>query len=239
MYMSLKFFIILLLYMDIDELKIIKKIGSGMNGTVYLVKNNLNKQFALKTENIRKLLFKKTSSSQIWREIKFSTDFGNKHKKKFIKMYGYDFKVSKEDPNYICIRRVYELIDGTLNDILNTLTQEQMHSFVLQLTSIILLLHENGYCHCDIHLGNIGYVKTTKKYINKIKTYGYIYKLIDYGHMKNNKNKLNFSNKIAYNLGIIMEKILVNILNALYYKYNINIEDIIKVLLRERDPPKP
>jgi len=60
-----------------------------MIGTVFLAKYK-NKKYALKIEHILEADLKKSSSSQIWREIFFSTKFANKYPEQFIKLYSYD-----------------------------------------------------------------------------------------------------------------------------------------------------
>jgi len=115
----------------------------------------------------------------------------------------------------LCVIKLYSLVDGVLNDIIDLLSKKQLYSFILQYIHIILLLNNNGYSHCDIHIFNIGYIKTNDKYVkilnNKILTYGYIYKLIDYGNIKHINYNLNNDNKKKhyrhlnneYNLGFI------------------------------------
>ena len=69
--------------MDLKKLKIIKELGSGMKGTVYLAKYN-NKYYAYKIE---KILKKNISSTK--NEINFSLNFANKYHNQFI-LYKYD-----------------------------------------------------------------------------------------------------------------------------------------------------
>ena len=74
---------------------------------------------------------------------------------------------------------------------------------IIQLTYTIKLLHLNDYIHGDIHMGNIGWIKTAKnkkiQILNQsIPTFGYIFKVIDYGmvikksDIKNQKEKKKF-----------------------------------------------
>jgi len=228
--------------MDINKFEIIKELGHGMIGTVYLAKYK-KKNYALKIEHILEKDIKKSSSSPVWREIFFSTKFANKYPEQFIKLYKYDiidncehkqkynininlldksvgkriYNISKS--NY-CIRKVYSLIEGNFKDIIDLLTKKQLYSFILQYSHIILLLHNNGYAHCDIHYYNIGYVKTNKKFVkildNKIPTYGYIFNLIDYGFIMNKNNNLNNENRKIYELQYINEYNLHFILEILY-----------------------
>ena len=60
--------------MDINNVKILKKLGNGMAGIIYLVLIN-KKRYALKIEKIAKKYVKKNSSSREWREIDFALNF--------------------------------------------------------------------------------------------------------------------------------------------------------------------
>jgi hypothetical protein len=229
--------------MDINKFKIIKELGHGMIGTVFLAKYK-NKKYALKIEHILEEDRKQSSSSQIWREIFFSTKFANKYPDQFIKLYSYDiidncthlqeypmnvemienkilrdriYNISKSN---LCIRKVYSLIDDVFYNILYSLSKEQLYSFILQFSYIILLLQKNGYVHSDLHGGNIGYIKTKKKFVKilntNIPTYGYIFKFIDYGFVMNKKNKLSNINREFYKVEFNNEGSLASILSFLY-----------------------
>ena len=229
-----------------------------MIGTVFLAKYK-NKKYALKIEHILEADLKKSSSSQIWREIFFSTKFANKYPEQFIKLYSYDIidncthkqeysmnvemimnkkirdKIYNIAKSNLCIRKVYELIDGVLYDIIGLLSRKQLYSFILQYSYIILLLQKNNYSHGDIHGGNIGYIKTKKEFVKilntNIPTYGYIFKFIDYGFVKNKKNKLSNENKEIHNKLFRYEGDLGFIYTLLYddiYFYNYLVQHKIK-----------
>jgi hypothetical protein len=178
--------------MDIDKAIIIKKLGNGMAGTVYLV-NIRKKMYALKIEKIadkfiHKKDMKKDVTSREWREIDFSLNFANEYPDQFITLYKYDiikdckhvqeftnnlktFPIyvqniftEKNNSNY-CIRKVFSLIDNILKDVIDTFTIPQFYSMMAQVTYIIHLMRENGYTHNDLHSSNIGVVKTNKKYL--------------------------------------------------------------------------
>jgi len=206
---------------NIDDYKKKKLLGKGMIGTTYLITIK-NKNYALKIEHILKKDIKKSTASPLWREIEFATTMGNKYPEQFMKLYdhdiidkcehkqkyAYDLKVfgSKKQKEFeklakspYCSRKIYSLVDYSLNDKLKKLNLQQKYSEIIQLIYIVYLMRKNGYIHGDFHFGNVGIKKTNKKYINifskKIPTYGYIYSAIDYGEVKHKKYKLNKKEK--------------------------------------------
>ncbi len=205
-------------------MEIIKELGNGMFGTVYKVKKD-NKYYAMKIEHILKDDVDKNLKSPQWREIHFITKMNSIYPDQFIKLYEYEFiedcdhvqKYSvdiKEFPKYhqnkiknlakskVCIRKIYELVDGSVRDIIDSLDIKQRYSMLAQLAGIINILEKNKYIHGDFHFGNIGYIKTDKKYIrilnHIIPTFGYIFKAIDYGSVMHPNYKLSKSNKKYY-----------------------------------------
>jgi serine/threonine protein kinase len=219
----------------LSNYKIIKELGHGMMGTVYLIecieettktnkisktnKTNQKNKYALKIEHIEKKDLKPNNKSETWREINFYNNLGNKYPEQFIHMIEYDFiedcehkqkysfdlnlfdkkvqnKIKNKASSNFCIRRVYDLVDGSLTQIIAKLEPEQIYSMIIQLSYSIKLLHQSNYIHGDLHIGNIGWIKTDKKFINsaglKVKTFGYIYKLLDFGMVL---SKSDISNK--------------------------------------------
>jgi tRNA A-37 threonylcarbamoyl transferase component Bud32 len=96
--------------MDINKLKIEKKLGSGMAGAVFLVSStvkNEKKEYALKIEKIAEKYINKDLKLRDWREIDFSINFANKYPEQFIYLYNYDIIKNckhiqqNEEPNYI------------------------------------------------------------------------------------------------------------------------------------------
>jgi hypothetical protein len=228
--------------MDINQLKIIKKLGYGFKGTVYLVKYK-NKQYAYKIEKILKenIKFIKT-------EIDFSLKFANKYNNQFIKLYKYDIiknckhiqkidtslkllpfnvvnKIQKLRKSNYCFIRLYSLVDTTLDKIENKLSPKQIYSMLIQLSYINYLLDKNKYLYGDMNLNNIGVVKTTKKNIkilNKdVPTFGYIFKLIDFGTVNKYKGKKEyFELNQVINFYLINYKKLYNKIEEENIKYN-------------------
>ena len=208
-----------------NQYKIIEELGHGMFGTVYRIKYK-DKYFAMKIEHVLDTDKEKNIVSQIWRELEFSEKFAKKYQDQFMQMYFYDFidscdhkqeysvnlnnfnkynknKIIKLSKSKTCVRKIYELLDGTVKDLISKLNIKQIYSFILQIAIIVKTLEKNKYIHGDFHSGNIGYIKTTKEYIKydkkKIPTYGYIYKAIDLGSVMHPKYKLNKREKNWYN----------------------------------------
>lgn len=201
---------------NIDELKIIKTLGYGMFGTVYKVEYK-KKFYAMKIEHVLEKDLILDKQSIFLREIDFCKNFASKYPNQFTCILKYDFidnctykqkysfpintfaydtqkhLLELKDSKW-CIWKVYDLIDYTLNKIINKLTLKQIYSMIIQLCWIIKLMELNGYIHGDIHLRNIGVIKTKSKYINilgkQIPTFGYIFKLIDYGMVAHKSSKL-------------------------------------------------
>ena len=157
----------------------------------------------------------KTTKSKVWREINFYLKFGYKYPEQFVQLCEYDFisncshiqtysyepetfdkkiqiRLKKLASSPYCIRKVYELVSGDLDQIIHTLTHKQIYSMIVQIGYTIKILHSHGYTHSDIHSKNIGWIKTNKKIITikmsgknniDVKTFGYIFKLMDFGEI--------------------------------------------------------
>ena len=229
--------------MDLDKLNIIKELGYGYNATVYLVEYK-NKLYAYKIEKISE-----KNIPFIDEEINFSLKFANKYNTQFIKLYKYDIidncthkqklksklenlsekQIEKRKSKY-CFIRLYSLVDTTLGDRNLKLDQNQVYSLIIQMSYINYLLHKYKYYYGDLNLANIGVVKTNKKNIkimNKnIPTFGYIYKVIDFGSVRKISKDSNNTNNL-YELNQFISYYLIDY-NKLYsksHKLKINIFD--------------
>jgi hypothetical protein len=225
----------------IDKFIIVKELGYGMFGTVYMVRYK-TKYYALKIEKIIKENIIRDIKYPEWREIEFSEKFGNQYPNQFIKLFAYDIitncehvqkyphdgsnlppnrqqKIKEKISSTYCIRKIYSLVDTTCKKIVNNLDLKQLYSMIIQTAYIIDLLNKNGYSHNDLHSENIGVKYTKKKYIKiydkDIPTFGYIYKAIDYGSMTSDKWSNNTSNSRIDNDMIKL------ILRLVKYKSNI------------------
>ena len=187
------------------EYNIIKTLGKGQEGTVYQISiNGIN--YALKIEHILQEHIKYSKYSPVWREINFCRKVANKYPDYFINLIDFEIidscdhkqynnlkglnaerrdKIIKRNASSYCVKKIYTLIDTTLREIQHTLNIKQLYSFIIQMFYIFYILHKYKYIHGDVHDGNIGVIKTNKQYITifdmKIPTFGYIYKLIDFG----------------------------------------------------------
>ena len=202
--------------------KIVKKIKSGGQGSVYKIKYK-NTIYALKIEKILENEIKKNYKSIYWREIEFAKTMATKYPDFFMKLYNYDMitdcnftldnpcnipRIDNMNKSIYCSRKIYEYIGITLDKILDKLKLHELYSVIIQLSYIIYIMNKNGYTHNDLHIYNIGVKKTSKKYItifdSKIPTYGKIIKLLDYGSVLHKKYILGNS----YLIGIKESKIL-------------------------------
>lgn len=107
----------------------------------------------------------------------------------------------KECPT-ICL--FIEKLEGTLDELINdSLCLDEIKSCYFQVAfSLAYLQKFYGFTHNDLHISNIMYSETERKYIYykfnniyfKIPTYGKIFKIIDFG-----RSIINFKNKIFMN----------------------------------------
>lgn len=205
-----------------DNINIIKELGHGMVGTVYLISRK-NKKYALKIEHVLEKDLKNNNKSSVWREINFCEKFANKYPNQFIQLKSYDFldnckhkqhydfSIKKADKilaelqkSHYCSRKIFTLVDNTLYNIKHTLNKQQWYSMIIQVAYIGYLMHSHHYVHGDLHTSNIGIVKTDKKYMrifgHNIQTYGLICKAIDYGFVMNKNDISNNKERKKYNL---------------------------------------
>lgn len=213
-----------------QKYKIQKELGKGMWGTTYLVKEEkTGKKYALKIEKVLSGDLPEETNSYIWKEINFFKNFTSKHPKNFITLKEYWFddtcdhkqkhsidpsmfgkemqKLIKETAKskYCCIK-VMSLVDGSLENIMESLSYQQLYSMMCQMLWAVSLMHSNGYIHGDLHSGNVGYIKTEEKTVKcftyNIPTYGYRFLPIDYGNVcrDEDNNTPEEKNKHQHNL---------------------------------------
>jgi len=188
-------------YMHDSDIKLLKKIGEGWSGAVYKCKiGNINGIYKIEKINKYNLL---DNNSNYHRQIDFSINIGNKYPNKFLLLVqngilhncNYTSDIPSNMPEYlkkekiksnkikICAFLIYTpILDGTLRDIINKLSNIEYKNMVKQIINSINIIHKNGYVHRDIHDENIMYKKINGKYE---------WYIIDYGLIFNKKYKLN------------------------------------------------
>ena len=163
------------------QYKIIKQLGFGTKGKVYLIDVE-NKFYALKIEKLNKIYF--------WREINFYKNFAITYPSNFIQLIDYEIKDN-------IVKKICTMVDTTLDKIILTLNKFELLSIIIQITYSVYLLHINNYVHGDLRAPNIGVNRTIQTHISiesyQIPTYGWIVQLIDFGSIgeKNEAIKLN------------------------------------------------
>lgn len=180
--------------------KIIKKLGEGKTGSVYLVNVN-NKKYALKKFNT------KTPNIEIYNWI--NTLEINKQKF-FIKM------ISKYNNELLLQLKKYQFKKNTLTDL------NHKYSMLIQLFYSIYLLNSSGFIHTDIKFKNIMYDIIPDNFIlinidntnYKINSFNKQFSLIDYDNFANKKNKMfKYLIDINYDVLTTIDKILINNIN--------------------------
>lgn len=186
------------------EYEIIEKIGEGAFGLTYKVKYK-GGLYCLKRQRILEKDVKNFKQSWLWKEIEFAKKM-EKFPCCFIKLYEYRIINPCETPfthkitdvlkdtleplnkSPYCVELIYDLLDGSLDAILSTFNLKQKYSMIIQVVYAMYLYRSMDYYHGDLTTRNVGFVKTSNEFVNingtNIPTYGYIYKLIDYGQTK-------------------------------------------------------
>ena len=121
------------------------------------------------------------------------------------------YNSSYHDSDYVCILKglpvqlfFIEKLDGTLEDFLKVdVHKDLILSCLLQVTFALHLLQKKFmFTHNDLHINNVMYTKTDKIYLYykfnniyfKVPTFGYIFKIIDFG-----RSIFTFQNKVFFN----------------------------------------
>jgi hypothetical protein len=208
--------------------EIIKELGKGFVGTVYLVKDiKTEKKYAMKVENVFKNDIKKTTRSRIWREQEFSDTMTKKYPNQIMKIYkiknkkcNFTQEINNLDLNSkqnnklkkrhnlpFCSIKILSIVDAVLYDIIYKINDKQtVLDLFIQIIYIAYLINKEGYTHNDLHDKNIGVVYTKDKYITilnkKIKTHGYLLNAIDYNKVIHKKYILSEydQEKLKYNI---------------------------------------
>jgi hypothetical protein len=85
---------------------------------------------------------------------------------------------------------LYEKLDFIVSTM--KLTQNQLYSMIVQVALITRQMRQDGWVHGDLHAGNIGANAVNYKTIvingTTVPTYGYRFKLLDFGLVANKKD---------------------------------------------------
>ncbi len=195
----------------LNNYKIIKELGKGGYGVVYLVNNPDNeKNYAMKIEKIREEdIDLDNKFSPLTKELKFNIKVAKKYPNFFMRLLDYDIvkdcdykwkatekdnEINKElEKSPYCFRKIYTLVDGVVCNIRNKISAKALKSLIIQFIYTIYIMYSIekiiviDIASCD----NVGFIKTNKKYISinvnnktyQIPTYGYLIQIIDYGYI--------------------------------------------------------
>jgi serine/threonine protein kinase len=172
-----------------------KKLGEGVMGTVYLSDVN-GQKCVTKIEKYEEV--KTPLLSSYYRQLEFD-NLAKQYPNKFltliqhgiIKNCSHQQKLPKEahfpkdilnhlkEKNKLkdCYVLSYvPILEGTLNDVLLSLTRKQWIDCFIQLIESVNIMKTNGFYHRDLHGGNIMYIKKNNKYQWYIIDYGLIWR---------------------------------------------------------------
>jgi len=205
----------------IDNMKIIKKLGSGNDGNVYMVRSSIipDQYYALKIEYMLATTSLDGPDSKIYRYIEFDREIASIYPDMFLQIINYDIKDNcneertKNQQKYkiiinSCIRIVYNIMDGMLlNENQSKMKDREFYSMVAQLVYGVYLMHSKGYVHTDVNDKNIGYFNTNDKSIQAlcnnqifhIPLFSKRYIIFDYGNVLHSKFKMTEFENGKYN----------------------------------------
>ncbi len=200
----------------LNKYKMIKKLGQGLSGTVYLIEDLKTKtQYAYKIQKIFENDLSNNFKSSIIRQIDFKKNIIDKYPNHFMNLIDHyithnckhqlNYNIEKIPKDYkekaimrrdssVCVHYIYTLIDYTIIDYI--LSWEKFdytifYDLFLQILYVITILHSHGYIHNDLHGFNIGLKRTKDKYIDilghKIKTHGHYVQIIDFDKVLHQK----------------------------------------------------
>jgi serine/threonine protein kinase len=188
--------------MDFSKIKVVKKLGAGMWGTVYLIDYE-NKKYAMKVQKILEEEKTKNPKFPIWRELLFFNDVNKMPRdsqKFFCRLHGYKIqecgkykhirpknvpensifvkKFKEMNISNICVVLVMDYLGSTsLYDYLQTSpSARKIYTILLQICKINKIMSDMKYSHNDLHPSNL-MVTQTKSGIQLV--------AIDYGNVTN------------------------------------------------------
>ena len=187
--------------MDFSKIKVIKKLGTGMWGTVYLIDYE-NKKYAMKVQKILEEEKTQNPKFPIWRELLFFNDVNKMPRdaqKFFCRLHGYKIqecgkykhirpknipensifvdKFKEMNASNICVILVMDYLGSTsLYDYLQTSPpSKKIYTILLQICKINKIMSDMKYSHNDLHPANLMVTENT----------GLQLVAIDYGNVTN------------------------------------------------------
>ena len=201
--------------MDFSKIKVVKKLGAGMWGTVYLIDYE-NKKYAMKVQKILEEEKTQNPKYPIWRELLFFNDVNKMPRdaqKFFCRLHGYKIqecgkykhirpknvpqnsiffeKFKEMNASNICILLVMDYLGSiSLYDYLQTIPPaKKIYTILLQICKINQILVDMKYSHNDLKPANLMTTPTKDKTFDlmghKIPYDGLQLVAIDYGNMTN------------------------------------------------------
>ena len=167
--------------MDFSKIKVIKKLGTGMWGTVYLIDYE-NKKYAMKVQKILEEEKTQNPKFPIWRELLFFNDVNKMPRdaqKFFCRLHGYKIqecgkykhirpknipensifvdKFKEMNASNICVILVMDYLGSTsLYDYLQTSPpSKKIYTILLQICKINKIMSDMKYSHNDLHPANL------------------------------------------------------------------------------------
>lgn len=201
--------------MDFSKIKVIKKLGIGMWGSVYLI-DYKHKKYAMKVQKILEEEKTQNPKFPIWREILFYNDVNKmpqESQKFFCNLHGFKIqecgkykhirpknvpdnsifveKFKELNASNICAILVMDYLGSTSLDnyLLSSPPTKKIYSILLQICKINQILVDMKYSHNDLKPANLMVTPTKDKTFNlmdhKIPYDGLQLVAIDYGNMTN------------------------------------------------------
>jgi len=185
------------------DIKFIKELGSGANGTVYLVEKD-GMQLVYKLERMDEYDIDKPLQSEYYRQIKFNEDVAIHHPDKFmiLKDHGIIENCTYRHPNYdkimnefkgislkiflrknsqpSCCWSLYSpYLEGSYGSVRTFIYEDPklFLDFIYQIMVSINIMRKKGYAHGDFNVDNIMFKKNNNTYQ---------WYCIDYGNICNN-----------------------------------------------------
>lgn len=175
--------------MKLSKIKIIKKLGAGMWGTVYLIDYE-NKKYAMKVQKILEEEKAHNPKFPIWRELLFYRDVNKMPRdsqKFFCKLHTYKLtectkymhirpknipensifvgKFKELNASNICAILIMDYVGSTnlYNYLQTNLSAKKIYTILLQICKINLILSDMKYSHNDLNPANLMIIPTKDK----------------------------------------------------------------------------